>query len=103
MGNIQDAGPSHDTRPNRAAGDTDPIPPYTPEKHLLPLALRAMYEWNPFNATVNYPRHYGSFRYGKVRTFNYSLLKFLSYQSFIPSQSNVRLTLNTSACRDISN
>lgn len=24
-----------------------------------------MYEWNPFNATVERPRHYGSFRYGK--------------------------------------
>eukprot|EP00803_Ostreobium_quekettii_P007626 evm.model.scf_75.8 EVM.evm.TU.scf_75.8 scf_75:58466-61004(-) len=62
---VNDAGPSHDTKPNRAAGDVDPEPPYAPDAKLTPLALQTMYEWNPFSATVEEPRHYGSFRYGK--------------------------------------
>lgn len=62
---VNDVGPKHDTRPNRAAGDSAPQPPYRPDVPLLPMAVRAMYEWNPFRATVAQPRHYGAFRYGK--------------------------------------
>lgn len=41
---VNDAGASHDERPNRAAGFVKPEPPYIPGVKLTPLALKAMYK-----------------------------------------------------------